>query len=126
MAAGTPQEWSESYREMFGFVPGFVEARMEEQARLDPAFLDALETLRATAFANPALDDKTKQLVAFAVLHSHLRPAALNHLVGARRAGASWEEVHAVAEIVTVLGALGPGNRVGELLRDARAREPEG
>ncbi|HEX9259970.1 MAG TPA: carboxymuconolactone decarboxylase family protein, partial [Acidimicrobiales bacterium] len=90
---------------------------------LDPAFLDALETLRATAFANPALDDKTKQLVAFAVLHSHLRPAALNHLVGARRAGASWDEVHAVAEIVTVLGALGPGNRIGELLRDARQAE---
>jgi 4-carboxymuconolactone decarboxylase len=123
MAGRTPEEWTETYREMFGFVPGFVEARVAEQAELDPAFLDALETLRATAFANPALDDKTKQLVAFAVLHSHLRPAALNHLVGARRAGASWDEVHAVAEIVTVLGALGPGNRIGELLRDARQAE---
>jgi alkylhydroperoxidase/carboxymuconolactone decarboxylase family protein YurZ len=119
----TPEQWAETYREMFGFVPGFVEARMAEQAELDPAFLAALEQLRAVAFANPALDDKTKQLVAFAVLHSHLRPAALNHLVGARRAGATWEEVHAVAEIVTVLGALGPGNRIGELLHDARAKE---
>jgi 4-carboxymuconolactone decarboxylase len=119
----TPEQWAETYREMFGFVPGFVEARLAEQATLDPAFLDAIERLRAVAFANPALDDKTKQLVAFAVLQSHLRPAALNHLVGARRAGATWEEVHAVAEIVTVLGALGPGNRIGELLRDARARE---
>jgi alkylhydroperoxidase/carboxymuconolactone decarboxylase family protein YurZ len=108
---------------MFGFVPPFVDARMAEQSVLDPAFLDALEQLRAVAFANPALDSKTKQLVAFAVLLSHIRPAALNHLIGARRAGATWEELHAVAELVTVLGALGPGNRIGELLRDARARE---
>lgn len=123
MTHRTPEEWIDSYSEMFGFVPGFVDARVAEQAVLDPGFLDALETLRATAFANPALDDRTKQLVAFAVLHSHLRPAAVNHLIGARRAGASWEEIHAVAEIVTVLGALGPGNRIGELLRDVRARE---
>jgi alkylhydroperoxidase/carboxymuconolactone decarboxylase family protein YurZ len=123
MSERTPEDWIETYRQMFGFVPGFVEARIAEQSVLDPDFLDALETLRATAFANPALDDRTKQLVAFAVLHSHLRPAAVNHLIGARRAGATWEEVHAVAEIVTVLGALGPGNRIGDLLRDAKSRE---
>ncbi len=120
-----PETWTDGYHEMFGFVPAFVEARMAEQAALDPAFLAALERLRAVAFANPALDDKTKQLVAFAVLQSHLRPAALNHLIGARRAGATWEELHAVSEIVTVLGALGPGNRIGELLREARAREAD-
>lgn len=122
MTASTPDDWAATYEEMFGFVPPFVEARLTEQARLDPEFLHALETLRARAFANPALDAKTAQLVAFAVLHSHLRPAAANHLVGARRAGATWEEIHAVAEVVAVLGALGSANRIGELLRDARAR----
>jgi len=126
VATRTPEEWAATYREMFGFVPGHVAARVAEQAELDPEFLDALETLRATAYANPALDDKTKQLVAFAVLHSHLRPAALNHLIAARRVGASWDELHAVAEIVAVLGALGPANRIGELLNEARAREQAG
>jgi 4-carboxymuconolactone decarboxylase len=125
MTSRTPQEWTQSYREMFGFVPPFVEARVAEQAELDPDFLDSLETMRAVTYDNPALDDKTKQLVAFAVLHSHMRPAALNHLIAARRAGASWDEVHAAAEIVVVLGALGPANRIGELLRDARAAEAD-
>lgn len=116
-------DWAESYREMFGFVPGFVEARQAEQGALHPEFVDALEQMRLVAFQNPALDDATKQLIAFAVLVSHIRPAAVNHAVGARRAGASWEQINAAAEIATTLGALGPGNRVGELLREARAKE---
>jgi alkylhydroperoxidase/carboxymuconolactone decarboxylase family protein YurZ len=116
-------DWAESYREMFGFVPGFVEVRQAEQGALHPEFVDALERLRLVTFANPALDDVTKQLIAFAVLVSHIRPAALNHAVGARRAGATWEQINAAAEIGAMLGALGPGNRVGELLRDARAQE---
>lgn len=116
-------DWRTGYQEMFGFVPGFVSARLDVQGELDPAFRDAMEAFRARAFGNPALDDRTKQLVAFAVLLSHIRPAAANHLIGARRAGASWDEINAVAEIVTVLGALGPGNRIGELIAEARAKE---
>ena len=53
---------------------------------------------------------------------SHGRPAAANHMIGARRAGASWEELHVVAEIVTALGALGPGNQIGNLIKTARTR----
>jgi 4-carboxymuconolactone decarboxylase len=116
-------DWRRGYEEMFGFVPPFVESRMAEQEAVDPAFLDALELMRARAFANEALDDKTKQLVAFAVLLSHQRPAAANHVVGARRAGATWAEVHGAAEIVTVLGALGAANRIGDLVAEARRRE---
>jgi len=116
-------DWRAGYEAMFGFVPGFVSSRLAVQTELDPAFRDALEVFRAAAFANPALDERTKQLVAFAVLLSHIRPAAANHLIGARRAGASWDEIHAVAEIVTVLGALGPGNRIGDLIAEARAAE---
>lgn len=115
-------DWRAGYTEMFGFVPPFVDARLDVQSELDPGFRDAMETFRAAAFGNPALDDRTKQLIAFAVLLSHIRPAAANHLVGARRAGASWEEINATAEIVTVLGALGPGNRIGELIAEAKAK----
>jgi alkylhydroperoxidase/carboxymuconolactone decarboxylase family protein YurZ len=115
-------DWRSGYEAMFGFVPPFVDARLDVQTELDPRFRDAMEAFRAAAFANPALDDRTKQLIAFAVLLSHIRPAAANHLVGARRAGASWDEINAAAEIVTVLGALGPGNRIGELIAEARAK----
>ena len=112
-----------SYRQMFGFVPPFVTARLAEQGTLDPAFTDAFEAMRLQAFENSALDDKTKQLIAFAVLMSHIRPAAANHAVGARRAGASWEELSAAAEIATVLGALGIANRIGDIFTEARKRE---
>jgi 4-carboxymuconolactone decarboxylase len=113
-------DWTAGYRNMFGAVPPFVQSRQAEQAHLHPEFLDALETMRMAAFDNPALDDATKQLIAFAVLISHVRPAAVNHAVGARRAGATEAQVHAAAEIATVLGALGPGNRIGDLLADMR------
>ncbi len=119
----TASEWAETYRSMFGFVPDMVESRHEICSRFDPDFLDALETLRARAFDHPGLDDKTKQLVAVAVLMSHGRPAAANHMVGARRAGASWDEIHVVTEIVTALGALGPGNQIGNLIKTAQSRE---
>ena len=113
---------AETYRAMFGFVPDMVETRIEASAELDPDFLEALEALRSHAFANPALDDRTKQLIAVAILMSHRRPAAANHMVGAVRTGATWEQIHAVAELVATFGALGTANQIGDLIATAKLR----
>jgi alkylhydroperoxidase/carboxymuconolactone decarboxylase family protein YurZ len=118
-----PAEWAGTYRAMFGFVPDPIAQRIDVSAELDPDFLDALETFRARAMYHPGLDERTKQLLAFALLLSHGRPAALNHLIGARRAGASWQEVVAAAEIVSAIGAMGPANQIGRLINEARAAE---
>lgn len=121
-----PAEWADTYRAMFGFVPDPIARRIDVSGELDPDFLDALETLRARAMYHPGLDERTRQLLAFAILLSHGRPASVNHLIGARRAGASWQEVIAAAEIVAALGAMGPANQIGRLIDEARTAEAAG
>jgi 4-carboxymuconolactone decarboxylase len=50
-------------------------------------------------------------------------PAAQMHALAARRAGASWEELHKVVELASATGSLGPANRGGAMLKELRDKE---
>ena len=96
------------YREVFGTVPPEVEDRLavaEATGRLDA--VEAIETLRRAVLADNPLEPRVQQLVHFAPLVALGRedPARL-HARGARRAGATIEDLVGVAETSLVTAGM--------------------
>ena len=74
-----------------------------------------------------SFDMKTTQLILFGMLLvEHNQIAAQQHALAARRAGASWEELHTVIELATATGALYPFNQGSALLNGLREKEEGG
>ena len=59
-------------------------------------------------FRNDTFDDKTTQLLVFAMLLASGTELAKHYAETARDAGASWKELYTVAEIASGIGALKP------------------
>lgn len=89
------EEYRNSYVEMVGFVPPRIASRIARLTELNPDFLIAQEEVRRQAVYTDALDQKTVQLILFAVLAVNVRDAAKLHGLAALRAGATWEELQA-------------------------------
>lgn len=49
--------------------------------------------------------------------------AARYHALAARRAGASWKELHKVAELASAVASLGPLNNGSAILNELRTDE---
>jgi len=120
-------KFRDSYVEMFGTLPPLPAARFEFSGEVNPDFLRVSEQLRAGAFYSDVLDMKTTQLILFGMLLvEHNQIAAQAHALAARRAGASWEELHTVVELATATGALYPFNQGSALLNGMREKEQGG
>lgn len=115
-----------SYAELFGAVPPLPERKFSFSGDVDPDFLRAVEALRARAFGSAAFDTKQTQLMLFGMLLATESGAARFHAVAARRAGASWEELHAVVALACAVRALGPMNQGSALLDELRDAERRG
>lgn len=113
----------DSYAELFGFVPPLPAAKFEFSADIDPEALRLAEQLRAHAFYSDVFDIKTTQLILFGMLLTTSAGAARFHAIAARRAGATWEELHKVVELATAVAALGPINNGSALLNELRTDE---
>jgi 4-carboxymuconolactone decarboxylase len=113
----------QTYIDMFGQMPPLPKAKFEFLEDIDTAFLGRVEELRAAAFLSPVFDQKTTQLMIFAVLLSDGAGPAEWHAIAARRAGATWEELAHVVELVAAVQALGPSNQGGAMLSKLRAAE---
>lgn len=113
----------QSYVDMFGAMPPMPAGKFNFSGKVAPDFLRSVEDLRARAFYNTALGPKHSQLVLFALLLSQLHPAAAHHAQAARRAGASWDELHAIVELTTAIGALAPANFGGNMLNTLKRDE---
>jgi alkylhydroperoxidase/carboxymuconolactone decarboxylase family protein YurZ len=110
---------------MFGTLPPLPSGRFAFSGDVDPEFLRDAERLRAKAFYNKSFDMKTTQLILFGMLLvEHNQIAAQAHAEAARRAGASWEELHTVVELASATGALYPFNQGSALLNGLREKEP--
>lgn len=107
----------DTYVEMFGVLPPLPAARFEFSGEVDPEFLRLSEKLRAHAFYSDVFDAKTTQLILFGMLLVEHNPAAQMHAMAARRAGASWEELHKVVELASATHSLGPANQGGSMLK---------
>ncbi len=118
-------EFRDSYVKLFGSLPPLPAARFEFSGKINPEFLRRAEALRAHAFYSNVFDVKTTNLILFGMLLVEHNPAAQMHALAARRAGATWEELHKVVELASTTGALGPANQGSAMLKtlhDGEAR----
>jgi 4-carboxymuconolactone decarboxylase len=116
-------KFRDTYVELFGMLPALPSARFEFSGDINPEFLRLSEQLRAHAFYSDVFDLKTTHLILFGMLLVEHNPAAQMHALAARRAGASWEELHKVVELASATGSLGPANRGGAMLKELRDKE---
>ena len=120
-------KFRDSYVELFGVLPPLPAGRFEFSGEVDPGALRMWEEMRARAFYNDVFDLKTTQLILFGMLLAeHNQLAAQAHAAAARRAGASWQELHKVVELASATGALYPANQGSALLNALRDKEPGG
>lgn len=113
------------YRELIGFVPPRIEARLNVTGALDPTLLDMQEKLREHAMYPKCFDVKTAQLMLFGMLLMDLNDAAPLHAIAARRAGATWEELQAVVSLCFLFRGLSAANRGAEIIATIAKREAD-
>ena len=104
------------YEALIGFVPPRIMARTELGARLDPELLQLQEAVRTRAMYPACFDVKTAQLMLFGILLALMGDAARLHAIAARRAGASWEELHAVVGLAYLFRGMPAANLGAEIL----------
>ena len=113
------------YRDLIGFVPPRIEARMAVTGALDPTLLEMQEKMREHAMYPKCFDVKTAQLMLFGMLLMDMSDAAQLHAIAARRAGASWEEMQAVISLCFLFRGLPAANRGAEILANLAKRETD-
>jgi len=118
------EEYRDVYVDLLGFVPPRIQARTDLLARLDPELLTMQEELRRHCMYPECFDTKTSQLMLFAILLTNLQDAAKLHAIAAHRAGATFEELNAVVNLVFLFRGLSAANLGAEILQGiARSSE---
>ena len=116
-----PDEEVEKYRdfyvELLGFVPPRIQARTDLLARVDPELLTMQEELRRHCMYPDCFDTKTSQLFIFAIMLTNLQDASKLHALAAYRAGATFEELNAVVNLVFLFRGLSAANLGAEILQ---------
>lgn len=113
----------QTYKDLLGFVPPRIQARVAVQGAIDPEGFDLTEQIRAHLMYPKCFDVKTAQLILFAVLLAQLSDAAQLHAIGARKAGATWEELNAVVGLTFLFRGLSAANRGTEIIAGMARRE---
>lgn len=121
----TAEQRYDIYKELIGFLPPRIEARINVTGALDPQLLDLQEKMRAHAMYPRCFDVKTVQLMLFGMLLMDLNDAAPLHAMAARKAGASWEELQATISLCFLFRGLSAANRGAELLANIAKREAD-
>lgn len=104
------------YKELIGFVPPRIQERIHLGLEVDPELLDQVEKIRANAMYPDVFDTKTTQLMLFGILLAQVLPAAEFHAQAAKRAGATREELHAVAGLAFLFRGLPAFNIGAEII----------
>lgn len=123
----TPEEierLKSTYIDLIGFIPPRIQARFRVSSQIDPEHLRLQEEMRTHCMYPKCFDVKTSQLILFGMLLMNLSEAARFHAIAARRAGASWEELHAVAAMAGLFRGLSAMNLASDLL-DKMMQEEE-
>lgn len=115
----------EIYKDLLGFVPPRIEARLNVTGALDPKMVDLQEQMREHGMYPKCFDVKTCQLMLFGMLLMDLNDAATLHGIASRKAGASWEELQAVINLCFLFRGLSAANRGAEILANIAKREDE-
>ena len=121
----TAEQRYQIYKDLIGFLPPRIEARINVTGALDPELLDLQERMRARAMYPKCFDVKTAQLMLFGMLLMDMNDAAPLHGIAARRAGATWEDMQAVESLAFLFRGFSVANRGAELLANIAKREME-
>lgn len=117
-------EYAQIYADLIGFVPPKIGARLPLSQKIDPELLELQERLREKAMYPECFDVKTTQLMLWGILLAQAGPGARWHGIAARRAGATWEELHAVAALAYLFRGLPAMNLAAEIMGDMREDDP--
>jgi alkylhydroperoxidase/carboxymuconolactone decarboxylase family protein YurZ len=120
------KKFRDTYVELFGTLPPLPAARFEFSGKTNPEFLRLAEAMRAHTFYSDVFDLKTTHLILFGMLLVEHNAAAQMHALAARRAGATWKELHKVVELASTTGALGPANQGSAMLKTLHDKEGAG
>ncbi len=110
------EDYEKIYEELIGFTPPRIHERIKLGLEVDPEMLEQIENIRESAMYPKCMDPKQAQLILFAVLLSHVSPAAEYHGRAAQRAGATKEEMHATAALAFLFRGLPAFNLGAELI----------
>ncbi|MGH8237263.1 MAG: carboxymuconolactone decarboxylase family protein [Steroidobacteraceae bacterium] len=119
--SGTAQDYHQIYEELIGFTPPRIRERIQLGLECDPELLDQVERIRAKAMYPSCFDIKTTQLMLFGILLGQVLPAAEFHARAACRAGASKQELHAVAGLAFLFRGLPAFNLGAEIINQVFA-----
>jgi alkylhydroperoxidase/carboxymuconolactone decarboxylase family protein YurZ len=123
LGAAELERMERHYADLIGFVPPRIRARLRVSGEIDPAHLRLQEEMRTHCMYPPCFDVKTAQLMLFGLLLMAASEGARFHAIAARRAGASYQELHAVAAMAGLYGGLTVLNLASELLYKIRESE---
>jgi alkylhydroperoxidase/carboxymuconolactone decarboxylase family protein YurZ len=113
------------YKDLIGFIPPRIEARLSVTGAIDPKMIELQEQMREHGMYPKCFDVKTAQLMLFGMLLMDLNDAAPLHCIAARRAGATWEELQAVINLCFLFRGLSAANRGAEILANVAKREAD-
>ena len=116
--AKTKEEYFEIYSDLLGFVPPKIQERVSLGLDVAPETLDAVEQARQHLMYPDCIDVKTAQMILFACLLTNLAPAAKIHAIAAKRAGATREELHAVAGLAFLFRGLSAFNNGAQIINE--------
>ena len=123
MTGKTEADYFKLYEDLLGFTPPRIQHRVKLGLECDPDLLDKLESVREAAMYPDSIDPKTAQMILFAVLLANIAPAARIHAIAAKRAGATKEELHAVAGLTFLFRGLSAFNMGAEMIQEIWAED---
>jgi hypothetical protein len=85
-----------------------VTVKSESKGEADPEFQMDIPKSPLPTFRNDTFDEKTTQLLVFAMLLANGTDLAKHYAEAARISGASWKELYTVAELASGISALKP------------------
>ncbi len=113
-----PEDYFPIYEELLGFVPPKIQHRVKLGLDVAPDTLDAVEEMRKRVMYPDCMDVKTAQMILFACMLTNLLPAAKIHAIAAKRAGATREELHAVAGLAFLFRGLSAFNNGAQIINE--------
>lgn len=108
------------YEDIVGQVPPEISERIKVGMMTDPRLTGMFEELRLHIMETENLDKKTVQLLLFGMMAAKLvGPPTRYHAVAAKMAGASREELYAVAGLALLAGGMRSYNTAGAAIAGA-------
>lgn len=112
------------YHDLIGHLPPRVAARHLFTGAIDGRVVALQEEIRNHVMSPACFDDKTTQLLVFAMLMMDLSDAAKTHAIAARRCGATWAELQAVVSLCFLFRGVSAANRGAALLAELASHDP--